>query len=808
MPAVGMRRSMRVFVPKSKGGKGVRVLRSGRRLWVDSSGDRNLKGGGGGTGADAWLRLIDDNNGNGWCEAASPKQGGEPMVLDGEEEAALNLAMGREPSSSGDGAVLNKRFGNFYSRRKRKSFGGESSQPLADSHGGNVGKDKMYRLHYVRRLKKRRNLGGGSSSYTSRLLQDGLLALSVLIEPHGARSGRFDIILNSILRRMIVAKVGLEGLSAFLMSDPIVGVFALHGINFFRNWQCTESSGFCVLFGTMLFIPLFTVHFSAVPLSFVYLHQKMLHRSLHLSFALGLHMANMQRADHGRGAGCCADDLQCVSIHNKTAEMVIHGHVGVIHEETSNGDLQDMDVDVTLGVAKIASQYQNLRCRVSNSTRTAHKRRRRSLRTRRARNLSPFGLHRSNGSILPNHFIVKKNTLPDSSATNNSEPKRIAHNNPSTDIKVMKAISIASNEDIDSVSCSGNILVIESDKCYRDEGASIILETNDSNEWVLAVKKAGLTKYWIKPPKDIKPNSINRFTHAVMWAGESGWKLEFRRRQEWAIFKGLAQACIERNLVSPSPVSKTIPVPGVQEVSLVPAPDVAAFIRPDSYIKLTDDELSRAFSRRTANYDMDSEDEQWLNGFNSEFNSLHEPFEHVSVEIFELIIDAFEKASYYSPEDNIDLKAALDLCADLSSKDAVEAVYTYWVKKRAEKRAPLLRVFLLHQPTRPQVIAKPVLRKKRSLKRQTSYVARCGKGKDRSILEAMALKAQEEQMMRVQEARASAKRAEEVAISKRQRAQFLMKNADLAMYRAAIALSIADAAQVAPSARAATHFLD
>lgn len=64
-------------------------------------------------------------------------------------------------------------------------------------------------------------------------------------------------------------------------------------------------------------------------------------------------------------------------------------------------------------------------------------------------------------------------------------------------------------------------------------------------------------------------------------------------------------------------------------------------------------------------------------------------------------------------------------------------------------------------------------------------------------------------MLRVEEAKASAKRSVESAVGKRQRAQLLMEIADLATYKAAIALRIAEAAGVAESAEAAAaHFLD
>lgn len=64
-------------------------------------------------------------------------------------------------------------------------------------------------------------------------------------------------------------------------------------------------------------------------------------------------------------------------------------------------------------------------------------------------------------------------------------------------------------------------------------------------------------------------------------------------------------------------------------------------------------------------------------------------------------------------------------------------------------------------------------------------------------------------ILRIQEAKASADKSVELAILKRQRAQLLMENADLAMYRATMAIRIADAAgENLDLKQAADHFLD
>ncbi|GAB4836304.1 hypothetical protein Ancab_001219 [Ancistrocladus abbreviatus] len=590
----------------------------------------------------------------------------------------------------------------------------------------------------------------------------------------------------------------MVGLSAFLMSKPISHTFASCGINFFWNSCCIKNSGFCKIYGARQFIPLFSVNFSAVPVNFVHLHARFSFRTMRLSSVL-LYPGAVD-GGHESSSGSDNDEhFQCINVPSVDCLNV---------DKATRNNAVVMDVDLAFGSAKVARQ--NLPCRTSTANRVGQKRRRRSLRTRRARNPSLLGLTKENGSLVRD-CIGPKRKAALSSVVNDHELKRSVQKSSTSEIKVLKSALVGPGEDIDSVCCSANILVIEPDRCYREEGANVMLETSAPNEWVLAVKKGGSTRYCYKPQKEIKPSSSNRYTHAMIWATENGWNLEFTDRKEWTIFKELCGVCGERNVLPPTPVVKVIAVPGVHEVDTLQDIGTAAFLRPDSYIKLNDDELSRALLRRTANYDMDTEDEEWLKQFNSELGN--DSLDHVIEETFELMIDAFEKALFCSPEDYSDEKAAVDLCLELGRGEVVEAVHSYWVKKRKQKRAPLVRVFQLHQPRRAQVIAKPVLRKKRSLKRQAAaHAVHCGRGKERSVMQALAAEqnSREEQtaMLKVQEARASAKRSTELAIIKRQRAQFLMGNADLAMYRAAVALSIADAAQVAESHHAAANIFD
>lgn len=135
------------------------------------------------------------------------------------------------------------------------------------------------------------------------------------------------------------------------------------------------------------------------------------------------------------------------------------------------------------------------------------------------------------------------------------------------------------------------------------------------------------------------------------------------------------------------------PVPGVHNVPGYGDGCSVSFIRPYSFISLNGDDVSLAMAKRTALYDMDADDEEWLNKLNvfSEMN-----FMSPKDNSFELMIDAL--AFRCSPIDIPCEKAAVNICQDLYGKEVVEAVYGYWMKKRKQRKASLLHVFQVPMP--------------------------------------------------------------------------------------------------------------
>ncbi|TYI43233.1 hypothetical protein ES332_A01G154100v1 [Gossypium tomentosum] len=677
MPSVGMRRTTRVFrmVKSSE----ALVLRSGRRLWPDSV-------------------EVEPKSG---VNKATAEVNGNPKILVN-EEIPKKQSRKRKSEAVNDDANDDRRFGIVYSRKRKRNVV-PNNQLSLNSEQKKCGK----KFHRRRVIKKTNNDVKESRMFA-------------FVVGNGGYHGWFSNLLWLVLGYLKRANVRFSGLTAFLMSQPLLSVYASNGVYLLRGLPANRS-GICKFYGDRGSIPLFYVDFSAVPYSFMYMHCGMLLCSRRMQLVL---------VNTDEIFSACEEDKSCLT------------SVVDFSKRLSGSNVVKVDNFGSKGVSDRASKLKEIgrNGHYKHGLSCIIQRRRSLMRRRRARSPWLLGIHKG----------------------------------------------------ADSSQCSANILVTEPDRCYREEGAIVALELSASREWLLVVGKDGSTKYTYKADRAIRPSSCNRFTHAIIWTGDDNWKLEFVNQQDWVIFKDLYKECSERN--APSSTAKMIPVPGVCEVSGYEDRAFVPFKRPDFYITLDGDEVSRALAKRTANYDMDTEDEEWLKNFNNEFFSGNGHCEHLSEDCFELMVDAFEKEAYFrTPDDHSDDNVATNLCLDLASGEVVEAVHAYWLRKR-KRRSALLRVFQGHKVKKSPVVPKPVLRKRRSGKRQASS----GRGKQPSLLQAMAAEhhplGEENDMVKVEEARASAARSVELAMLKRQQAQLLMQNADMATYKAVMALRIAEAA--------------
>ncbi|KAK7268419.1 hypothetical protein RIF29_21117 [Crotalaria pallida] len=776
MPSVGMRRTTRVF-GVVKGGDSACVLRSGRRLWPESDDTKTRRGNEG----DEWLKKPEKLNSSISPRGAAAKAKQEfAMVNDanaynvGGITESMKQKRLRHSLSKGSDDGRDRFFGLAYSRKRKRTSGSSSSSRLSARAVERGGSDdsKMFGLRFSRRRKEQ-------------------CKLAVVMKPSSADSDLFSCLLFLVLRHVTRFGVTLKDLSAFLLSEPICGYYAARGIQILQG-SPTCNVGICRFFGITEFMPLFSVDFSAVPLSFKYLHLEMHFKSMLRSFSLvynpeSVHSDVEEEIDFPEFQ--IDHQVSCDSFNREPSEI-----------GTVMPDIIEIKDSLSLHVPVKAprrsgrnGKYRNMNSKVTQIRRT-------SLRLRKAQNAAL--MDRNKGVLAYGLRSGRKRSIAAVGPVN--KKLRSSANKRCTSVSSTEASSsmVDLTEKLDSSQCSANILITESDRCHRVEGAVITLERPVSNDWLFAVKKDGLTRYTFKAEKVMRPCSTNRYTHVIMFSLDNGWKLEFPNRRDWVVFKDLYKECADH--IIPATVVKIIPVPGVRDVSDYADSNNVPFDRPDTYISANGDELSRALTRKTANYDMDSEDDDWLSKFNNEFH------EHVSEDNFELIVDALEKAYYWNPDDSYDETSAANRCQDLGSKEVVEAVYSYWMRKRKQKRSSLLRVFQNYQAKRPPPIPQPLLRKRRSFKRQPSQV---GRGKHLSALQAISAEqdAFEEKnaLLRIEQAKASAEESKEFALQKRKRAQSLMENADLAIYKAIMLVRIAEVAHDGESVDAlAAYFLD
>lgn len=782
MPSVGMRRTTRVF--------GARVLRSGRRLWTGT-------GTGTGTGdgkytksanGDEWIELL-ENSGDGGGGANQRKERGRH----GNEAASKQEVRGMDVDVKvvksapekvlHDGLVaenhVGKRWGVVYTR-KRKSV--DSSLVESSDNGSKKRKidDKRYGKQFFRKQWRKKTIQRELAEPC-----DSLMALEKSLD--NARCHSLLVVfdssccswymaasfLNSILRYMRQARVGIQQLFAFLHSKAIALVYSSCGIHFLQGSNVVAERGVCIIWGTSCLVPVFAVDYSAVPYCFMYLHSRMLLHFAYLMYSVGPCLVGVDEKN---------DNLPKLSMLTEN----VQASDALVASRNDYAGKTEVSVS---NVAPTKLTGRNLQLRNGRNIQRS------SFRSKRGRRPSSFGARKANGALASNLLGFRHNSNQLSPLAPRHELRSSAVRHSVTNIKQVKSSLGGLKQDVDPTSCFANILVIDSDKCYREGGAIVTLEVSAEKQWHLAIKRDGVKRYSIITQSLMRACNCNRFTHAMMWGMDSGWKLEFTDKQNWSIFRDLYKKCSDRN--AQVPVESFIPVPGVHEVS--GHVNSSSYVRPATYISVKDDELSRALARRTANYDMDSDDEQWLNKLNSEFCSENEFRKLLSAEDFELVIDAFERGFHSSPDDFSDETTIPNICLNLERR-VLEAVYSFWVKKRKQRRASLIRIFQLYQPRRTQMIPNSVLRKKRSFKRQGSQI---GRGKQRPFLKVMAAEqdAEEQQnaVLKVEEAKAAANRSEGLAVLKRQRAQQLMENADLASYKAAMALKIAELAQIAES---------
>ncbi|KAL0403422.1 UNVERIFIED_CONTAM: hypothetical protein Sradi_1983000 [Sesamum radiatum] len=541
--------------------------------------------------------------------------------------------------------------------------------------------------------------------------------------------------LNSLLSYMTRVRIGMRRLRAFVLSKPIFDAYSSCGVLFLQDSITAKNPGICIISGSRSLIPLISVDFTLIPSFFVCMQTSMHLRCAHLACLLVAHSRDIYENDE------------------KVADLV--DDAGETSFQIPWRDHRDcVSVASQISPERDISYTDAFEC--GNETSES-----------RALSHSAVGLPKSalrNLQLRNSRNIQKRRSS-----------LRRKRGRPPSAFRAQKASGALSSDFSELETTASNYLLQHLVAFLGAQG--------------------GIKRYSLTAQKVMRPSCSNRFTHAVIWTADGGWKLEFPNKQDWSVFKELYKECSDRNIQSPA--ASFIPVPEVQEVSSPVDTSYMPYVRPDSYITVKDDELIRALVKKNAIYDMDSDDEEWLAKLNDDLYTGKELRERVKPESFELIIDALEKGLHYNPDEQFDEQAAYEFCMHLERREVIEAIRNYWIKKRKQKRSALVRIFQLYQPRRTQVIPKSILRKKKIIQaasksgweRQTTPFAASNSSRTRCL-------ETQNNAHKVQEAKAAADRFEGLAIQKRQRAQMLMENADLATYKAVMALRIAEAAQI------------
>lgn len=733
------RSSRRVF--------GARVLRSGRRVMTSSPSEAKhvketaagvwVRAGAGPIDCEEWINILESSRESGIKVKFSEDD--VKLVKKGSKIKGQNLEFVRE-----------KKWGIVYSRKRKR----------IDCENANEDRDRKFGKYYVRkRYVEKRYLG--------------IVVKSISSGGNGLLGG----FLVSVLRYMGRDKLSLLQLSAFALSESFAYAYLSCGIRILRDSVSNKRYGICKVYRSSRSSPSFMVDFTALPSSFMYMHTSLSLRSpclLHFLLSYPTNLENDEMVVNDEEIIEAIHQKPCISTFSQAVNV---NPVKKTSLRTSGGSSR-----------RTGRSVQFKSCVITRSI----KKRRSSLRSSRVKSSSGLRGHVANLSFLSDLSSVRHDIVPFARESN----FRLNSARRSTSLK-SSLVELTKN--IGSASCSANILVVESAKCYRIAGALIKLEKSISRKWSLAVKKDGKTIYSLNTKKIMRPCSSNRVTHDIIWREENNnWKLEFSDRGDWAIFKELYKECWEQNMRALP--ANIIPVPGVEEVSGYAETNGATFSRPNLYITVRDGELSRALSKETENYDMDSEDEEWVKKFNEDSSSRNDHWDYVSENTFEMLIDALERAFFCNPDDNFDDKEALNSCLHLERTEVIEAVYSYWMRKRKQKGLSLIRVFQCYQPKKTQLLSKPFVRKKRSFKRQPSRIERAYQ---RPLFPVVAPEPDpvEEQkaLLKLEEPKAAAARSLDAAIEKRNKAQILMEKADLAIYKATMALRIAESSQIAES---------
>ncbi|KAK8930892.1 hypothetical protein KSP39_PZI016380 [Platanthera zijinensis] len=245
----------------------------------------------------------------------------------------------------------------------------------------------------------------------------------------------------------------------------------------------------------------------------------------------------------------------------------------------------------------------------------------------------------------------------------------------------------------ESLTCQANVLITAGDRGWRELGAEVVLDSDDQKDWKIVVRVSGITKFTYKAYHVLQPGIPNRYTHAMMWKGGKDWSLEFSDRNQWLLFKMMHGHCFNQNIRAAS--VKNIPIPGVRLIddsdeSFTGVPFVRTSLK---YYQLDGTEVDIALDPSHVLYDMDSDDDKWVSNFKDSLDSNGSAMCEVSDDMFERVMDMFERVAYVNQCDFLSDEEISEYMADFGSFDIIKAIHEFWHEKRRKNRMPLIRQY-------------------------------------------------------------------------------------------------------------------
>eukprot|EP00897_Mesotaenium_endlicherianum_P009678 jgi/Mesen1/8739/ME000052S08169 len=250
-----------------------------------------------------------------------------------------------------------------------------------------------------------------------------------------------------------------------------------------------------------------------------------------------------------------------------------------------------------------------------------------------------------------------------------------------------------------SATCHAHVLVVQGDRGWRERDATIDLRS-EREQWVLAITTKEKVAYVHRADQAGASGTMNRHTNSMIWRGDKAWSLEFESRKEWLKFKAMHEECVRRNARSLN--AKHIPIPGTSVVSdYLTRFHGPKFARPvDHYIQQYATEGQMALSHQGVLYEMDSDDEAWLERISgTELGGGAEGGQAgaraaVSAEEFERVMDTLEKEAFRLQAPSVSAESTLELCQkECGDRATVLLIHSHWLEKRERRGMALVRQF-------------------------------------------------------------------------------------------------------------------